>query len=78
MCDSGVGVPVHFHINMLNNKSGFAHFFFFSCCISPVVFLEGDLYSAAPLDSDGSSLQFRRKAGSRTHVWMYDNWVSGG
>ncbi|XP_059191987.1 semaphorin-7A [Centropristis striata] len=36
----------------------------------------GDLYSAAPLDTDGSSLQFRRKAGSRTNVWMYDNWVS--
>ncbi|XP_068579641.1 semaphorin-7A [Cebidichthys violaceus] len=37
---------------------------------------EGELYSAAPLDTDGSSLQFRRKAGSRTNVWMYDNWVS--
>ncbi|XP_073328805.1 semaphorin-7A [Pagrus major] len=52
--------------------------------ISPFVYtqnsisltVEGDLYSAAPLDTDGSSLQFRRKAGSRTHVWMYDNWVS--
>ncbi|XP_035520997.1 semaphorin-7A [Morone saxatilis] len=38
--------------------------------------VEGDLYSAAPLDTDGSSLQFRRKAGSRTNVWMYDNWVT--
>ncbi|KAM4618240.1 semaphorin-7A [Polymixia lowei] len=38
--------------------------------------VEGDLYAAAPLDSDGSSLQFRRKAGSRTNVWMYDKWVS--
>ncbi|CAJ1056639.1 LOW QUALITY PROTEIN: semaphorin-7A [Xyrichtys novacula] len=38
--------------------------------------VEGDLYSAAPLDTDGSSLQFRRKAGSRTNVWMYDSWVS--
>lgn len=38
--------------------------------------VEGDLYAAAPLDSDGSSLQFRRKAGSRTNVWMYDTWVS--
>ncbi|XP_070686768.1 semaphorin-7A [Pempheris klunzingeri] len=38
--------------------------------------VEGDLYSAAPMDTDGSSLQFRRKAGSRTNVWMYDNWVS--
>uniref|UniRef100_A0A8C4ZA85 Semaphorin 7A (JohnMiltonHagen blood group) n=1 Tax=Gadus morhua TaxID=8049 RepID=A0A8C4ZA85_GADMO len=39
-----------------------------------LVFLEGDLYAAAPLEYDGSSLQFRRKAGSRTNVWMYDNW----
>lgn len=38
--------------------------------------VEGDLYAAAPLDRDGSSLQFRRKAGSRTNVWMYDKWVS--
>lgn len=38
--------------------------------------VEGDLYAAAALDSDGSSLQFRRKAGSRANVWMYDNWVS--
>lgn len=37
--------------------------------------VEGDLYAAAPLDSDGSSLQFRRKAGKRTNVWMYDSWV---
>lgn len=38
--------------------------------------VEGDLYAAAPLDADGSSLQFRRKAGSRTNVWMYDSWVT--
>ncbi|XP_030587644.1 semaphorin-7A [Archocentrus centrarchus] len=52
--------------------------------ISPFVYtqnslsltVEGDLYAAAPLDADGSTLQFRRKAGSRTNVWMYDNWVS--
>ncbi|CAL8325238.1 unnamed protein product [Gadus morhua 'NCC'] len=52
--------------------------------ISPYVYtqnrlsltVEGDLYAAAPLEYDGSSLQFRRKAGSRTNVWMYDNWVS--
>ncbi|XP_069019637.1 semaphorin-7A isoform X1 [Embiotoca jacksoni] len=52
--------------------------------ISPFVYtqnslsltVEGDLYAAAPLDADGRSLQFRRKAGSRTNVWMYDNWVS--
>ncbi|XP_061139591.1 semaphorin-7A isoform X1 [Syngnathus typhle] len=38
--------------------------------------VEGDLYAAAPLDTDGSSLQFRRKAGRRAKVWMYDSWVS--
>ncbi|XP_076589062.1 semaphorin-7A isoform X2 [Chaetodon auriga] len=38
--------------------------------------VDQDLYSAAPLDADGSSLQFRRKAGSRTNVWMYESWVS--
>ncbi|KAM3869937.1 semaphorin-7A [Diretmus argenteus] len=51
--------------------------------ISPYVYsqnslsitVEGDLYAAAPLNSDGSSLQFRRKAGNRTNVWMYDKWV---
>uniref|UniRef100_G3NLG6 Semaphorin 7A (JohnMiltonHagen blood group) n=2 Tax=Gasterosteus aculeatus aculeatus TaxID=481459 RepID=G3NLG6_GASAC len=37
---------------------------------------DGDLYSAVPLDPDGSSLQFRRKAGGRTNVWMYDGWLS--
>ncbi|XP_028286865.1 semaphorin-7A [Parambassis ranga] len=37
---------------------------------------EGDLYAAAPLELDGSSLQFRRKAGGRTNVWMHDSWVS--
>ncbi|XP_023153793.2 semaphorin-7A [Amphiprion ocellaris] len=38
--------------------------------------IDGDIYAAAPLDADGSSLQFRRKAGSRTNVWMYDSWIS--
>nr|XP_057931021.1 semaphorin-7A isoform X2 [Doryrhamphus excisus] len=38
--------------------------------------VEGDLYAAAPLDADGSALQFRRKAGNRANVWMYDSWVS--
>lgn len=37
--------------------------------------VEGDLYAAAPLDSDGSSLQFRRKGDKRTNVWMHDSWV---
>ncbi|XP_052454023.1 semaphorin-7A [Carassius gibelio] len=37
---------------------------------------DGDLYAAAPLYSDGTLLQFRRKGGKRTSVWMYDQWVS--
>ncbi|XP_040893453.1 semaphorin-7A isoform X2 [Toxotes jaculatrix] len=52
--------------------------------ISPFVYtqnslsltVEEDLYAAAPLGTDRSSLQFRRKAGSRTNVWMYENWVT--
>ncbi|XP_048113591.1 semaphorin-7A [Alosa alosa] len=38
--------------------------------------VDGDLYTAAPLYKDGSSLQFRRTAGKRTNVWMYDKWVT--
>lgn len=38
--------------------------------------VDGDLYSAAPLDSKGGALQFRRKAGRRSNLWMYDRWVS--
>ncbi|XP_059401995.1 semaphorin-7A-like isoform X1 [Carassius carassius] len=38
---------------------------------------DGDLYVAAPLYNDGTLLQFRRKAGQRTSVWMHDQWVSG-
>ncbi|XP_061630479.1 semaphorin-7A [Phyllopteryx taeniolatus] len=38
--------------------------------------VEGDLYAVAPLNTDGSYLQFRRKAGRRANVWMYDSWVS--
>ncbi|NP_001315437.1 semaphorin-7A isoform 1 precursor [Danio rerio] len=37
---------------------------------------DGDLYAAAPLYSDGTLLQFRRKAGKRINVWMHDQWVS--
>ncbi|XP_048014296.1 semaphorin-7A [Megalobrama amblycephala] len=37
---------------------------------------DGDLYAAAPLYSDGTLLQFRRKAGNRISVWMHDQWVS--
>lgn len=45
------------------------------CVLSPLT--DGDLYTAAPLSKDGSSLQFRRTAGKRTNVWMYDKWVTG-
>ncbi|KAG7473385.1 hypothetical protein MATL_G00095160 [Megalops atlanticus] len=38
--------------------------------------IEGDLYAAVPLNSDGTSLQFRRKAGLRPNVWMYDRWMT--
>lgn len=73
MCDSRAGRSVHLHMIKLNNLPSL------SCSRNiSFLFIEGDLYSAAPLDTDGSSLQFRRKAGSRTNVWMYDNWVSGG
>ncbi|XP_047452820.1 semaphorin-7A [Mugil cephalus] len=37
---------------------------------------DGDLYAAAPLEADGSLLEFRRKAGKRTKVWMHYNWAS--
>lgn len=37
--------------------------------------VEGDLYAAAPLESDGSSLQFRRIVGKRTKVWMHGDWL---
>ncbi|XP_041852351.1 semaphorin-7A [Melanotaenia boesemani] len=54
--------------------TGVSPFVYTQNCLSLTV--EGDLYAATPLDVDGSSLQFRRNAGSRTNVWMYDNWVS--
>ncbi|KAJ8344487.1 hypothetical protein SKAU_G00318160 [Synaphobranchus kaupii] len=38
--------------------------------------VEGDLYTAVPLNSDGSLLQFRRKAGRRPSVSMHDRWVT--
>ncbi|XP_060770881.1 semaphorin-7A [Neoarius graeffei] len=37
--------------------------------------VDGDLYAAAPLYSDGTSLQFRRQAGTQ-NVWMYDPWIT--
>ncbi|KAF7641739.1 hypothetical protein LDENG_00273200 [Lucifuga dentata] len=43
---------------------------------SLTLIVEDELYAVAPLDRDGSSLQFRRNVGTRTPVWMYDNWVS--
>ncbi|KAJ8417605.1 hypothetical protein AAFF_G00224480 [Aldrovandia affinis] len=38
--------------------------------------VDGDLYAATPLSRDGTSLQFRRKAGRRTNVWMHDKWLT--
>ncbi|KAI1889470.1 hypothetical protein AGOR_G00163200 [Albula goreensis] len=38
--------------------------------------VEGDLYAATPLSRDGTSLQFRRKAGQRPNIWMYDRWLT--
>lgn len=38
--------------------------------------VDGDLYAAAPLYKDGTSLQFRRKAGRQNSVWMYDPWIT--
>ncbi|XP_065148136.1 semaphorin-7A [Paramisgurnus dabryanus] len=37
---------------------------------------DGDLYAAAPLYSDGTLLQFRRRAGNRISLWMHDQWLS--
>lgn len=45
------------------------------CCY--FICSDGDLYAAAPFYSDGTLLQFRRKAGNRISVWMHDQWVSG-
>ncbi|XP_072526806.1 semaphorin-7A [Salminus brasiliensis] len=47
-------------------------------CLQNSVSLEvdGDIYAAAPLYKDGTSLQFRRKDGKQTSVWMYDPWIT--
>lgn len=37
-----------------------------------------DLYAAAPLYLDGTSLQFRRQAGRQNKLWMHDLWITGG
>ncbi|KAI5100516.1 semaphorin-7A isoform 1 [Silurus meridionalis] len=36
----------------------------------------GDLYAAAPLFLDGTSLQFRRQVGNQNQLWMYDSWIT--
>lgn len=38
---------------------------------------DGDLYAAAPLYLEGTSLQFRRQAGNQNKLWMYDPWITG-
>ncbi|XP_026775591.3 semaphorin-7A [Pangasianodon hypophthalmus] len=38
--------------------------------------VDGDLYAAAPLYLDGTSLHFRRQAGSQNKLWMYDPWIT--
>nr|XP_020474991.1 semaphorin-7A [Monopterus albus] len=54
--------------------TGISPFTYTQNSISIVV--EEDLYAATPLNSDGSSLQFRRKAGITGDVWMHHKWVS--
>ncbi|XP_026168125.1 semaphorin-7A [Mastacembelus armatus] len=69
--------PVNNHSHEIMKSyegTGISPFMYTQNCLSLTV--EGDLYAAAPLDTKGSSLQFRRKAGTRPNVWMYDNWVS--
>ncbi|XP_029379712.1 semaphorin-7A [Echeneis naucrates] len=71
-------------VSSVNNQSNDILESYEGTGISPFVYtqsalsllVEDDLYAAAPLNSDRSSLQFRRKAGRRTNVWMYHNWVS--
>ncbi|XP_053333807.1 semaphorin-7A [Clarias gariepinus] len=38
--------------------------------------VDRDLYAAAPLYSDGTSLQFRRLAGSQIKLWMNGPWLT--
>lgn len=38
--------------------------------------VDGDLYAAAPLYLEGTSLQFRRQAGNQNKLWMYDPWIT--
>ncbi|KAM8861758.1 semaphorin-7A-like isoform 1-T1 [Synchiropus picturatus] len=54
--------------------AGISPFTYTQNCLSLTV--EGDVYTAAPLDKDGSFLQFRRRAESRSDVWMDENWLS--
>ncbi|KAF5902552.1 semaphorin-7A-like isoform X2 [Clarias magur] len=39
-------------------------------------FPDGDLYAAAPLYPDGTSLEFRRQAGSQLKLWMNEPWLT--
>ncbi|XP_060743168.1 semaphorin-7A [Tachysurus vachellii] len=38
--------------------------------------VDGDIYAAAPLYSDGTSLQFRRHSRIQNNLWMYDPWIT--
>ncbi|XP_064422122.1 semaphorin-7A [Latimeria chalumnae] len=40
-----------------------------------LLFLEEDLYSAAPLTRENKNLQFRRIYGKRKQVWTDENWM---
>ncbi|KAM9808040.1 semaphorin-7A [Neosynchiropus ocellatus] len=53
--------------------AGISPFNYTQNCLSLTV--EGDVYAATPLDKDGSFLQFRRRAGSRSDVWMDEDWL---
>ncbi|XP_028814753.1 semaphorin-7A isoform X2 [Denticeps clupeoides] len=61
-------------VNMSCDGSGIAPYI--SCQNSLSLTVDGELYTAAPLFKDGTSLHFRRKLGLRADVWMYDKWVS--
>uniref|UniRef100_A0A3Q3VRF9 Sema domain-containing protein n=1 Tax=Mola mola TaxID=94237 RepID=A0A3Q3VRF9_MOLML len=80
VCGTNGHKPQCWKFSSINNQSVVEHYE--GAGISPFVHtqnsisLAGDLYSAASLDKDGNFLQFRRKVGSRTNVWMHENWLS--
>ncbi|XP_028679597.1 semaphorin-7A [Erpetoichthys calabaricus] len=43
---------------------------------SLMLFVENEIYAAAPLYPSGQNLQFRKIRNNRMVVWMYDTWVS--